>query len=203
MRSRLFIALTILAALALCVWPPAMVRAEHAGVPAEHIFHSKHPAKPVDSVLKVAVGDPMPSFTLPTTSGDTVSLSDYLGRSNLVLSFVPAAWTPVCSDQWPGYNITREIFEGLHTALVGVSVDNTPTQYAWTKEMGGLWFPVASDFWPHGALADTLGILRSDGMAERALFLVDKQGVIRFIDVHDINSRPDLGELIRAMQALQ
>ncbi len=168
----------------------------------KHIFRLEA-GKAVDSLLKVAVGDALPPFSLPTVKGGRVSLDDYLGRSNLVLSFVPAAWTPVCSDQWPGYNIAREVFERYDTALVGISVDNTPTQYAWTTEMGGLWFPVASDFWPHGAFAERLGILRSDGMSERALFLVDRLGIIRFIDVHDINTRPDLGPLVRAMQALQ
>jgi alkyl hydroperoxide reductase subunit AhpC len=157
---------------------------------------------PTDSHLAVAVGRKMPDFDLPAVGGGRVRLSDYLGRKNLVLSFVPAAWTPVCSDQWPGYNIAREVFEANDTALVGISVDNIPTLFAWTRRMGGLWFPVASDFWPHGGLAARLGILRRDGVAERALFLVDKNGMIRFIDVHDINTRPDLGPLVAAMEAL-
>ena len=157
---------------------------------------------PTDSVPTVAVGSPMPDFDLPTIDGARARLSDYRGKKNLVVSFVPAAWTPVCSGQWPGYNIARDVFEDNDTALLGVSVDNIPTLYAWTREMGGLWFPVASDFWPHGGLAKKLGILRSDGVAERALLLVDKQGVIRFLDVHDINARPDLGPLVEAMQKL-
>ena len=154
---------------------------------------------PTDSVLAVAVGSPMPDFDLPALDGSRVKLADYLGQKNLVLSFVPAAWTPVCSGQWPGYNIAQDIFEGYDTTLLGVTVDNIPTLHAWTREMGGLWFPVASDFWPHGGLARKLGILRSDGVTERALFVVDKKGVIRFIDVHDINTRPDLGELLTAL----
>jgi peroxiredoxin len=156
---------------------------------------------PTDSTLAVAVGQPMPDFDLPAIDGGRVRLSDYLGKRNLVLSFVPAAWTPVCSDQWPGYNIAKEVFEAHDTALVGISEDNIPTLFAWTKRMGGVWFPVASDFWPHGALAARLGILRRNGTAERALFLVDKKGVIRFIDIHDINTRPDLGQLVKAMEA--
>ena len=154
---------------------------------------------PTDSQLAVAVGSPMPDFDLPTITGGRVKLSDYLGKKNLVITFVPAAWTPVCSGQWPGYNIARDIFEDNDAALVGITVDNIPTLYAWTRQMGDLWFPVASDFWPHGGLAQKLGILRSDGVSERALFLVDKKGVIRFIDVHDINARPDLGPLLEAM----
>lgn len=156
-----------------------------------------------DSVLKVKVGDSAPDFSLPTTTGRTVSLGSFLGKKNVVLSFVPAAWTPVCSGQWPGYNIVQNLFEQAQTELIGISVDNVPTLHAWVQEMGGLWFPVASDFYPHGQLSEALGILRSNGEAERALFLIDKQGIIRYIDVHDINSRPDLGPLIKAMQALQ
>jgi peroxiredoxin len=156
--------------------------------------------KPVDSVLAVEVGDPMPDFDLPDIHGGRVKLSDYKGKKSLVLSFIPSAWTPVCSGQWPGYNIVRNIFDENNAALLGISVDNTPSQFAWVTQMGGVWFPVASDFWPHGKLAEALGILRSDGVAERALFLVDKEGIIRYIDVHDINSRPDLGKLVESMR---
>jgi peroxiredoxin (alkyl hydroperoxide reductase subunit C) len=95
------------------------------------------------------------------------------------------------------------MFEDANTQLIGVSVDNVPTLHAWVQEMGGLWFPVASDFFPHGRLADALGILRTNGVAERSLFLIDTKGIIRYIDVHDINSRPDLGPLVKAMQALK
>lgn len=165
---------------------------------AANIFQVPH-LPPTDSQLAAAVGSPMPDFDLPTTTGGRLRLSDYLGKKNLVISFVPAAWTPVCSGQWPGYNIAQDAFEENDAALVGITVDNIPTLYAWTRQMGDLWFPVASDFWPHGGLAQKLGILRSDGVSERALFLVDKKGVIRFIDVHDINARPDLGPLLEAM----
>jgi peroxiredoxin (alkyl hydroperoxide reductase subunit C) len=71
-------------------------------------------------------------------------------------------------------------------------VDNIPTLYAWTQQMGKLWFPVLSDFWPHGAVADKYGVLRSDGVSERALIFIDKEGIIRDIRVNDINNRPDL-----------
>ena len=68
--------------------------------------------------------------------------------------------------------------------------------------MGQLWFPVLSDFWPHGALAQKLGILRSDGTTERAIFIIDKNGIIRYIDVHDINRRPPLEDIVRELQKL-
>jgi peroxiredoxin (alkyl hydroperoxide reductase subunit C) len=88
--------------------------------------------------------------------------------------------------------MARELFEQNDAILLGVTVDNIPTLFAWTRQMGELWFPVLSDFWPHGAVADRYGLLRSDGVSERALIFIDKGGVIRDILVSDINKRPDL-----------
>ena len=148
--------------------------------------------KPVDSKLKVSVGESAPDFTLPSVAGKDITLSQFRGGKNVVISFVPAAWTPVCSDQWPGYNIAREMFDQHDAVLLGITVDNIPTLFAWTKQMGKLWFSVLSDFWPHGAVADRYGVLRSDGVSERALIFVDKKGIIQNIQVNDINKRPDL-----------
>ncbi|TET65362.1 MAG: redoxin domain-containing protein, partial [Candidatus Aminicenantes bacterium] len=97
--------------------------------------------KPIDSVLKVKVGDKAPDFYLPAVSGGRISLGKYRGKKNVVLSFVPAAWTPVCSDQWPGYNIVEDIFNMNDAILLGITVDNIPTLFAWTNQMGKLWFP--------------------------------------------------------------
>ena len=148
--------------------------------------------KPIDSQLKVKVGDPAPDFTLPSVAGEKITLSRFKGEKNVMISFVPAAWTPVCSDQWPGYNIVKDMFDENDAVLLGITADNIPTLYAWTKQMGKLWFPVLSDFWPHGAVADRYGVLRSDGISERALIFIDKKGIIREIQVNDINKRPDL-----------
>jgi peroxiredoxin len=159
--------------------------------------------KPVDSVLKVKVGDRAPDFQLPAVAGGKVMLSQYQGRKNVVLSFVPAAWTPVCSDQWPGYNIVKDLFDAHDAVLLGITVDNIPTLFSWTNQMGRLWFPVLSDFYPHGKVASAYGVLRSDGTSERALFVIDKQGIIRYIDVHDINERPSLEVLIAELEKLK
>lgn len=159
--------------------------------------------KPVDSVLKVQVGQKAPDFTLKAVSGKTVSLHEFRGRNNVVISFVPAAWTPVCSDQWPGYNIVQDIFENHDAVLLGITVDNIPTLFSWTNQMGKLWFDVLSDFWPHGAAAEKFGVLRSDGQTERALFVIDKKGIIRYIDVHDINQRPLLEKLVQELEKLK
>lgn len=160
------------------------------------------PLKPVDSVLKVKTGDKAPDFTLTSIDGKAVKLSSFTGKKNVMLTFIPAAWTPVCSDQWPGYNIAEDLFHQYDTILIGISVDSIPTLFAWTRDMGGLWFDVVSDFWPHGAVSDTYGVLRSNGTAERAIFLIDKKGIIQFVHVGDINLRPDLGMLVREMKKL-
>jgi len=158
--------------------------------------------KPLDSVLKVKIGVSSPYFTLPSVTGEKVSLHQYRDKKNVVLSFVPAAWTPVCSDQWPGYNIIKGVFDEHESVLLGITVDNIPTLFAWTNQMGQLWFPVLSDFWPHGGVAAKYGILRSDGVTERALFVIDKNGILRYIDVHDINKRPPLENLVRELEKI-
>jgi len=158
--------------------------------------------KSIDSVPRLKVGDQAPDFALPAVSGEKISLSQYLGKKNAVLSFEPAAWTPLCSDQWPGYNIIKSTFDRYDSILLGITVDNLPTLRAWTDQMGKLWFPVLSDFWPHGAVAGRYGVLRSDGVSERALFIIDKNGILRYIHVHDINKRPPLEDLVSELEKL-
>ena len=156
--------------------------------------------RPIDSQLKVAVGELAPDFTLPSILGENINLKQFHGNKYVVLSFIPAAWTPVCSDQWPGYNISREIFEDQDAVLLGITVDNIPTLHAWVQQMGPIWFDVLSDFWPHGGVASTYGVLRSDGTADRALVFIDKKGIVREIIVTDINVRPELEDLVVALK---
>lgn len=162
--------------------------------------------KPRDSISTLKTGDKAPDFTLPAVDGSSISLSQYLGKKNVVISFVPAAWTPVCSAQWPVYDMSEDIFRDNDTTLIGITVDNIPTLYAWTKALAinkeRLWFPVVSDFFPHGEVAKKYGVLRSGGVSERALFVIDKEGIIQYIDIHDINDRPLLPELQKALEAL-
>lgn len=159
--------------------------------------------KPIDSTPVVMPGDTAPQFSLPSVSGNKISLSMYRDKKNVLLTFIPAAWTPVCSDQWPGYNIARPFFDQTDTVIIGISTDNIPTLYAWTKQMGQLWFDVVSDFWPHGAVSRAYGVLRTDGMADRALILIDKKGIVRFVHVSDINVRPDLKMIVDQLNLLE
>lgn len=187
---------------------PADAIAAHPVDPA-HVFPLPQ-LKPVDSSLKIRVGDTAPDFDLPAVDGTRVRLSGYRGKAIVVLSFVPAAFTPVCSAQWPGYEMLRTRFERLGATIIGITTDNVPSLFAWTSEMGtdaagkptGLWFPVVSDFWPHGEVTDRYGLLRRDGTADRAFVVVDREGIVRFIEVGDINQRPSLGNLLRTLEQL-
>jgi peroxiredoxin len=188
----------VTAIVALLCWAPGSSWSE---APQDSIY-KVGPLKPVDSQSTLKVGDKAPDFSLPAVSGNKVSLNQYAGKSNVVIAFVPAAWTPVCSQQWPGYNIAKELFEKNNAVLLGITVDNIPTLFAWTNTMGKLWFEVLSDFWPHGAVAKSYGVLRSDGVSERALFVIDKTGKVRHIEIHDINTMPRLEHLVKALQEL-
>jgi peroxiredoxin len=202
MKKFNFLALTMAISAMVLILPPVQDAISLSDAYKNNIYQVG-PLKPTDSRLKVKLGEKAPGFTLPSVSGEKVSLKDYYGKKNVVLSFVPAAWTPVCSDQWPGYNIVKDLFDAHDTILLGITVDNIPTLFSWTNQMGQLWFPVLSDFWPHGQTAGKYGVLRSDGVTERALFVIDKKGILRYIDVHDINERPSLEILVRELEKLK
>lgn len=94
-------------------------------------------------------------------------------------------------------------FEGYNTQVLGISVDHVPCLKAWAESLGGIHFPLLSDFWPHGAVAERYGVLRTDGRSERALFVVDKAGVVRYVDIHDIDDLPDNEDLYRVLRELE
>lgn len=87
----------------------------------------------------------------------------------------------------------------MQTQVLGLSVDSVPCLKAWAESLGGITYPLLSDFYPHGQVAETYGVLRSDGRSERAIFVVDKQGIIRYVDVHDIDEQPDNDLLFRTL----
>jgi glutaredoxin len=86
---------------------------------------------------------------------------------------------------------------GLDAQVLGISVDHIPCIISWTESLGGINYPLLSDFWPHGAVAEEYGVFRrQDGKSERAIFVIDKAGIIRYIDIHDIDQQPD-NEVVR------
>ena len=93
-------------------------------------------------------------------------------------------------------------FAGLNAQVLGISVDHIPCLTAWTESLGGIHYPLLSDFWPHGAVAKKYGVLRADGRSERALFVVDEKGIIRYIDIHDIDDQPNNEVLLAELRRL-
>jgi glutaredoxin len=93
-------------------------------------------------------------------------------------------------------------FEGVETQVLGLSVDSVPCLKAWAESLGGISYPLLSDFYPHGLVAEKYGILRSEGYAERAIFVIDKSGIIRYIDIHDIDKQPDNEVLFGVLEKL-
>jgi alkyl hydroperoxide reductase subunit AhpC len=102
----------------------------------------------------------------------------------------------------PSYEDDLLRFEEQNTQVLGISVDSIPSHEAWQKSIGGISYPLCSDFYPHGAVAEKYGVLRNEGMSERALFIIDKEGVIRFIDVHPIGEQPDNDELFDVLKTI-
>lgn len=135
------------------------------------------------------VGDAAPDFELKGTKGSKFKLSDERGK-NVVLNFFPAAFSGVCSVQMPKIQEQKSMF-GDDTVVVGVGVDNTWSLDAWANQLN-VDFPILSDFYPHGAVAEKYGVLLPNGVAERAVIGIDTEGAVRYINVNPILEVPDL-----------
>ena len=80
----------------------------------------------------------------------------------------------------------------MDAQVLGISIDHVPCLTAWAESLGGITYPLLSDFWPHGAVCEQYGVFReAEGRSERAIFVIDKTGTIRYIDIHDIDHQPD------------
>ncbi len=90
----------------------------------------------------------------------------------------------------------------MQTQVLGLSVDSVPCLKAWADSFGGISYPLLSDFYPHGKVAESFGVLRPEGYTERAIFVMDKDGIIRYVDVHDIGEQPDNDELFRVLKEI-
>jgi glutaredoxin len=93
-------------------------------------------------------------------------------------------------------------FAGLNAQVLGISVDSVPCLQAWAHSLGEISYPLLSDFWPHGAVAERYGVLQDDGRSERALFIIDKEGIIQYIDIHDIDDQPSNDVLLAELRRI-
>jgi len=146
-------------------------------------------------------GDLAPDFTLPSGPDTMFRLSDLRGQP-VVLAFYPADWSPVCSDQLSLYQAIAYEFEIYDAAVVGISVDGVWCHRAFA-ETRGLSFPLLSDFEPKGAVSREYGAYRaSEGVSERALFVLDRTGAIEWREVVPPEENPGADGILRALEGL-
>ncbi len=142
-----------------------------------------------------------PDFTLHSTPDQTVSLSDFRGRP-VILAFYPADWSPVCGDQLALYNELLPEFQRHRAELVGVSVDGAWCHAAFAAARH-LHFPLLADFEPKGAVARMYGVYNAaEGLDDRALFVVDGEGVIRWSHLSPMGVNPGADGILAALESL-
>jgi len=146
-------------------------------------------------------GTQAPDFTLHATPDQTVSLSELRGRP-VILAFYPADWSPVCGDQMALYNELMSEFHRFNATVIGISVDGIWCHLAFAQERH-LHFPLLADFEPKGEVARQYGVYRDhEGTSERALFVIDAEGVIRWSYVSPVGINPGADGILRALEAL-
>ncbi|HET8927681.1 MAG TPA: peroxiredoxin [Microbacterium sp.] len=129
--------------------------------------------------MTIETGDQAPDFTLPTAGGGHLTLSEAWRDGPVLLVFFPLAFSPRCQEELCALRDDIAVFDDASVRVVGVSVDSPHSLRAWAKEQGYR-FDLASDFWPHGEVAGAYGVfLRERGVADRASFLIDREGVVR------------------------
>jgi peroxiredoxin len=146
-------------------------------------------------------GTVAPDFKLNTTPDQRVGLSEFRGNP-VILAFYPADWSPVCGDQMTIYNEVLSEFRRFKAELIGISVDGVWCHMAYAQN-NKLHFPLMADFEPKGAIAQMYGVYNhSAGVCERALFVIDAEGVIRWSYVSPMGVNPGADGILTALEAL-
>ncbi len=147
------------------------------------------------------VGTQAPDFTLHSTPDQSVSLSEFRGRP-VILAFYPADWSPVCGDQMALYNEVLDEFARFDAELMGISVDGVWSHVAFAHDRH-LRFPLLADFEPKGDVARRYGVYRpQDGTSERALFVIDADGIVRWSYISPVGINPGADGILRALESI-
>ena len=160
--------------------------------------------------MPLKVGERAPDFELPAVQGEerlNFRLRDYRAKKNVVVTFHPLDWTPTCESQLPILDSMEAKFAAAGGQLLDISVDSIESHLAWQKkQIGMMRFPLCSDFYPHGEVTQKFDILRDEppvpGISERAAFIVNKEGVIRFAKVYPIDQLPDIDGLLEELKKM-
>ncbi|MDB4917865.1 MAG: Alkyl hydroperoxide reductase subunit C-like protein [Gemmatimonadetes bacterium] len=154
-----------------------------------------------DHPTMLRAGTAAPDFTLHSTPDQTVSLSEFRGRP-VILAFYPADWSPVCGDQMALYNEVLPEFHKYGAELIGISVDGAWCHAAFSQARH-LRFPLLADFEPKGETSRAYGVYRThDGQSERALFVIDGEGVIRWSYCSPVGINPGADGILEALEAM-
>ena len=146
-------------------------------------------------------GAEAPDFELPSTPDQKVRLSEFRGQP-VILAFYPEDWSPVCSDQLGLYQAVLPEFQKFNAELMGISVDSVWSHLAFAKDRN-LHFPLLSDFEPKGEVARAYQVYRAkEGTTERALFVIDADGIIRWSYVSPVGVNPGADGILRALEGL-
>jgi peroxiredoxin len=152
--------------------------------------------------MTVQVGQPAPDFTLKDQHGERLRLSSLRGERNVVLVFYPFAFSGICTGELCELRDNLSVFEDANVQVIGISCDPMHTQRAWA-EAQKYEFPLVSDFWPHGEVAQAYGVFRdAAGFATRGTFLIDTDGILRWSMVNEPGEGRPLAAYREAIAAL-
>ena len=164
-------------------------------------MESKNPPSPSSQSSILQPGTSAPEFSLNTTPDQIVTLKDFRG-SPLILAFYPADFSPVCGDEMALYNEILPEFKRHNAEILGISVDGSWCHLAFSKDRN-LHFPLLSDFEPKGEIARKYGAYNNkNGICERALFVVDKDGIIRWSYLSPIGVNPGAEGVLKALESI-
>jgi peroxiredoxin len=153
--------------------------------------------------MSLQPGDSAPDFELRSHRGGTVRLSDFIGKKNIVVAFHPLAFTPVCAQQMSSYASDMKRFDAADAMVLGISIDPQPSKTAWARELGVTSFDLLSDNHPYGEVARKFGVFRDkEGFADRAVFVIGKDGKVAWSRTYDIPEHPDNDDLFAALTEL-
>lgn len=152
--------------------------------------------------MTLQIGDAAPDFELKNQYGELVKLSSFKGEKNVVVLFIPFAFTGTCTGELCAIRDDLAAFQNDNVQVLAVSCDSPFTQKMFA-EQEGYKFPVLADFWPHGAAASAYGIFNADlGCAMRGTFIIDKEGIIRWTVVNGLGDARNNGDYKTAIAAL-
>lgn len=147
------------------------------------------------------IGKKAKDFVLRDQNSQECRFSDYLGR-RVLLSFHPLAWTSICATQMKDLEKHQKAFDKVNAVALGLSVDSVPCKNAWAKHLRITKTPLLADFWPHGAVAKSFGILRPEGFSERANIIVNEKGKVVYVKIYPIKQLPDSEEILAELRKI-